>query len=117
MNQKNKSIKDIKRENSDADKILRGIRTLFELDEEDYYEPIRTGKALNSNYIEYETNGYKDKKLSIKEYLDEIEPYLNYLIDDLKTKRDWKITLTMAINFFPLKILMKRLLQMQRVMT
>ena len=110
-------MRDIRRENYDADRILSDIRILFKSNEEDYYKPIRTGNALNSDYIEYETNGYKDKKLSIKEYLDEIEPYLNYLIEDLKTKRDWKFTLTMAINFFPLKILMKRLLQMQRVMT
>ena len=66
MNQKNKSIKDIKRENSDADKILRGIRTLFELDEEDYYEPIRTGNTFSTNYIEYESNGIKTKCYQLK---------------------------------------------------
>ena len=66
MNQKNKSIKDIKRENSDADKILRGIRTLFELDEEDYYEPIRTGNTFSTNYIEHESNGIKTKCYQLK---------------------------------------------------
>ena len=66
MNQKNKSIKDIKRENSDADKILRGIRTLFELDEEDYYKPIRTGNAFSTNYIEYESNWIKTKCYQLK---------------------------------------------------
>ena len=37
--------------------------------------------------------------LSIEEYLNEIKPYLNDLINDLKTQVEWKIQLTMAINF------------------
>ena len=75
------------------------IRTLFESDEEDYYKPIRTGNAFGNNYIECESNGDKEKILSIEEYLDEIKPYLNDLIDDHKTQGEWKIHLTMAINF------------------
>ena len=37
--------------------------------EEDYYKPVRTGNAFSSNYIEYESNGDKDKML-IEDYLD-----------------------------------------------
>ena len=66
MNQKNKSIRGIRRENSNTVKILRGIRTLFELDEEDYYKPIRTGNAFSTNYIEYESNGVKTKCYQLK---------------------------------------------------
>ena len=83
--------------------MLRDIRTLFKLDEEGYYKLIRTGNTFSRNYIEYEINGYKDKKLSIKEYLNKFKPYLNDLIDDLKTKGEWKIKLTMTINFFSSK--------------
>ena len=36
--------------------------------DEDYYKPIRIGNAFSSNYIDYESNGDKDKKLSIKDY-------------------------------------------------
>ena len=41
-----------KKDNSDVDKIVRGIRFLFEPDKEDYQEPIRIGNAFSSNYIE-----------------------------------------------------------------
>ena len=33
-----------------------------------------------------ENNGHKNKSLSIKDYLEEIKPYLIDLINDLKTK-------------------------------
>ena len=52
---------------------------------------------------EYESNGDKDKALSIEEYFDKIRPYLTNMINDLKTKDEWKIQ-------FLLKILMKRVL-------
>ena len=45
-----KNDKDIK------DRIIRDIRTIYKSDEVDYYKPIRTGNAFNSNYIEYESN-------------------------------------------------------------
>ena len=99
---KNKTIKDIKRKNYDADKILRDIRTVFE-SEEIYYETIRICNAFSSNYIEYESNRDKEKTLSIEDYLDKIEPYLNDLTDDLKTQGEWEIQLTMSSNFISSK--------------
>ena len=60
------------------DKIIRDIRTLLE-SHENYYEPV-----FSSNYIEYESNGDKDKALSIKEYTDEIRSYLRNMMNDLK---------------------------------
>ena len=68
--------------------------------DEDYYEPIRIGNSFSSNYIEYESNGDKGKTLSIEEYFDEIRPYLNNLIDSYRTQGEWKVQLTMRINFF-----------------
>ena len=104
MNQKNKAIRDIRRENYDGDKILRDIRTLFEtLVEEDYYKPIWTGNAFSSNYIEYKSNGDKDNMLPIEDYLDKIEPYLKDLIDGHKTHDEEKVQLTMKINFISSK--------------
>ena len=41
------------------------MRTLHESDKEDDYKPIRIGNAFSSNYIEYESNGDKDKILFI----------------------------------------------------
>ena len=46
------------------------MRILFASDAEDNCEPVRIGHSFSSNYIEYESNGDKDKKLSIEEYLD-----------------------------------------------
>ena len=38
----------------------------------------------NDNYIEYESNGDKNKILSIKEYPDVNNPYLKSITDDLQ---------------------------------
>ena len=67
--------------------------------DDDYYKPIKIKGALNDNYIEYESRGDKDKNLSPKEYLDIIKPYLSNMINDYKIQNEWKIQLTMSINF------------------
>ena len=67
--------------------------------DEDYYKPIWTKSAFNGNYIEYESKGDKNKNLSPKEYLDMIRPYLSDMITDNKTQGEWKIQLTLSINF------------------
>ena len=64
---------------------------------------MKTKSAFNSNYIEYESRRDKDKNLSPKEYLDMIRPYLSDMINDHKTRREWKIQLTMQINFISSK--------------
>ena len=71
--------------------------------EEDYYEPVRTSNAFKKNYIEYESNGDNDKSLSVKEYLDMIQQYLSDIINDHKGEDEWKIQLTMEINFISFK--------------
>ena len=43
------------------DRVLRDIRTAFELDEKNYYKPIRIDNAFSNNYIENESNGDKGK--------------------------------------------------------
>ena len=53
---------------------------------EDYYKLIKTNDAFNSNYIEYENKGDKNKTLSIKEYLYTIRPYFRDIINDHKTQ-------------------------------
>ena len=47
---------------------------------------MKTGDDFSDNYIEYESNGDKDKTLSVEEYLDKIKPYLNSLTNDHKTQ-------------------------------
>ena len=73
---------------------------MYESDE-NYYEPQKIKGAFNDNYVEYENNGDKDKRLSIEEYLNMIRPYLSNLIDDHKD--EWKVQLTMEINFISIK--------------
>ena len=77
--------------------------------------------AFNCNYTEYESKGDKDKNLSLKEYLYMIIPYLRDIINTHKTSMnlrvhsrdevinyetqfgEWKIQLTMLINFISSK--------------
>ena len=73
LKKENKEIKDI---------IVRDIRTLFE-QEDDYYKPKKISNFWNNNYIEYESNDDRNKKLSLQKYLE---------------SDTWKILLTIAIN-------------------
>ena len=66
---------------------------------EDYYKPIIVNTAFNNNYIQYESKGDKDKILTISGYLDVIRAYLVGIINDHKNQSEWKIQLTIAINF------------------
>ena len=62
-------------------KIIGDIRKPFEPEEEeDYYKPIIIGNFNKNIYIQYESNSDRNKTLSITEYLDEIKPYLKYII-------------------------------------
>ena len=100
---------------------IRDVRDLFDLSiNEDYYKPIIVKSAFDDNYIQYESRGDKGKNLSIKKDLKMIKPYLSDLINNHKThglvryhsgdkswlgetSSEWKIQLTMAINFISSK--------------
>ena len=69
--------------------------------DEDYYKPTLVKSGYNSNYGQYESKG--DKILTVKDYLDLIEPYLADMINDYKSKGEWKIQLIAEINFTSLK--------------
>ena len=58
------------------DRIIRDIKNLFEQKEQDYYKPVRVGIFYSNNYIEFESNDDTNKTLSIREYRNEIKPYL-----------------------------------------
>ena len=76
---------------------------MYESEDEDYYEPVRTSSAFSSNYIKNEIIGDNDKILLIKEYLDMMKPYLSNMINNHKTQGEWKTQLTAAINFISSK--------------
>ena len=65
------------------------------------YQPTIVKSGYNNSYIEYRSEG--DKLLTIEEYLALIEPYLRELINDHKSKGEWKIQLTAQINFISLR--------------
>ena len=79
--------------------MIKDIRALFEQQEEDYYKPKRVSNFWNNNYIEYESNGDKNRNLSLDEYLNKIKPYLRNIIVDLQSSDTWKIQLAIEINF------------------
>ena len=66
------------------DDITRDIRILSEQEkEEDFYELRRIDSLCNNNYIQYESNGNKNRNLLLDEYLNKIETYLRNIIISL----------------------------------
>ena len=64
-----------KRENEDRiikDRIIRDIGTLLE--EQDYYKPKRTSNFWNKKYVDYESNGDRNKNSSLEEHLNKTKP-------------------------------------------
>ena len=100
---------------------IMDVKTLIDLStDEDYYKPVRTNDAFNSNHVEYKSKGHENKTFSIEEYLNMIRTYLRDIINnhkiqgerevhsdneviDYKTEGEWKIHLTMRINFISSK--------------
>ena len=87
---------------------IRDIENLFDADNnDDYYKPIFAKSSFKENYKYYESRGDKDKKLSVKQYLYKIMPYLSDIINDHKAIRnesnEWKIQINMHVNFISSK--------------
>ena len=60
---------------------IRDIETLFdEASKEDYYKSIFVKSSHKCNYKYYESNGDLEKRLSVKQYLNKITPYLYVFI-------------------------------------
>ena len=83
-------------------KGIKDIENLFKISiDKDYYKPKLNKSGYNKNYAQYESKG--DKILSLKEYLNLIEKYLRELIQKYKLKGEWKVQLTIEVNFISLK--------------
>ena len=90
----------LKKENEPIkERIIRDIKTPFEQQEDDYYKPIIAVNFWNNNYIEYKSKHDRNKKPSIKEYLNELKPYLRDITINLPKYHRRKIQVTIAINF------------------
>ena len=91
---------DFKKLQKYQDNITYGLDYLF--NEEDYYKLTEVKSAFDGSYMLYESRGGKDAKLALYEYFDKIKPYLKGMIDDSKSKGEWKIQITMRIIFISL---------------
>ena len=79
---KSKKIKRKKHYTKELKKVEEFLKKLEE--DKDHYKPIKTKGTFNNNYIEYESRGDKDKRLSVREYLYMIMPYLEDIINNPK---------------------------------
>ena len=64
-----------------------------------YYKPIEVKSSFKGNYVKYESNGDKNRSLTIAFYLWKVGPFLYDLINFYKTIVEWKIQLSMQVNF------------------
>ena len=72
-------------------------------DNDNYYKPLLVKGYFKNNYKYCESRRDKGKKLSLKQYIYMIMPYLSDLINDHKDIRnesnEWKIQLNMSVDF------------------
>ena len=88
------------------EKVIFGIMMTLNK-EEDYYESKRVRNFWNNNYIEYESNGDKNRNLSLDEYRNKIKTYLRNMIINLQNSDAQNSQLTIEINFISSKVLKK----------
>ena len=67
--------------------------------EENYYKPVIVNNFWSNKYVEYESNGDRNKTLSVEEYVNKVSPYLQDIINNLKKSDTYEIQLTIANNF------------------
>ena len=76
----------------------------YESSKEGHYKPILVKSSFKGNYKYYESRGDKEKRLSVRQYLNKIVPHLYDLINNLRIpRRVWKIQISMRINFISSK--------------
>ena len=80
-------------------KKIKKIEKIFKIKRYDAYKPIKIRGAFSDNFVEYQSNGDRDKSISIARYLNIIRENLRKLIDSKKNNGEWNIQLIMKINF------------------
>ena len=58
---------------------------------------VRVNNFLSNDYIEYKSNGDKNRILSVEEYLDKVIPCLKDIVNDPKKSDTWKVQLKVFI--------------------
>ena len=84
---------------------IRDIANLFDkVSEEDYCKPILVKSSFKGNYKYYENRGDKEKRLSVRQYLNKITPHLYDWINDHRiARRVRKIQISICVNFISSK--------------
>ena len=77
---------------------LENVKDLYSILD---YIPVLISDSFNNNYLEYGSDG--NNSLSFMEYLNLIKPYLEDLINEKKSKGEWKLQLTAKISFVSLQ--------------
>ena len=96
-----KKTKQNKKEET-IDKLILKVKQLkknISKTKKDVYKPIKISGAFSDNFVEYQSNGNRDRSISIARYLNNIREHLRKLINDKKKSGEWKIQLIMKINF------------------
>ena len=79
---------------------MKDIRNLFRLERETKAIKDRILRDIKNPFEhEAEENSYRNKTLSVEEYLNKIRPYLKDIINNFKKSCTCKIQLTIANNF------------------
>ena len=66
-----------------------------------HYEPEKINGSFNDKYIEYKSEG--NENTSTNQYIEKIRAYLGNMINCPGESGEWKVHLTMNINFMSLK--------------
>ena len=63
------------------------LRTFFgHKEEKNCYKPVPVSIFCSNNYIEYESNGDRNKTLSVEEHFNKISSYSKDIINNLKKR-------------------------------
>ena len=103
----NTLVKKEEHKNVDHDDLnyfgIRELENFFDdIDNDNYYKPVLVRRFFRNNCKYYQSRGDKDKKLSLKQYLFMIIPYLSDLYDHNNIRNEsneWKVQLNMGVNF------------------
>ena len=72
----------MKKENeATKDRIVRDIINIFE--QEKKIKPVKVDNFWRKHYVKYETNGDRNKTLSVEEYINKIKPCQKDIINDI----------------------------------
>ena len=63
---------------------IKKIEKIIKIKRYDAYKPKKISGAFSDNFIEYQSNGYRDRSISIVTYLNNIREHLRKLIDSKK---------------------------------